>query len=224
MPRMRASSGAIGILGGTFDPVHHGHLRLAEEAADACMLDRVLLVPAALPNLRDVPATPASHRLQMARLAAAGNPRLAVDGRELQREGVSYTVDTLIELRAEMGSERALCLILGADAFLRLPAWSRWLRLFDLGHVVVAARPGHELDGKIEAREDLAQQWRSRKVRTPADLAERPAGAIARIDIPLLEISATDLRARMARGASIRYLLPHAVVDYIAAHRLYGFQ
>ena len=221
---MRDISGAIGILGGTFDPVHHGHLRLAEEVADACGLDRVLLVPAALPNLRDAPATPAAHRMEMVRLAAEGNPRLTVDGRELQREGVSYTVDTLLELRAELGPRCALCLILGADAFLRLSAWNRWLQLFDLGHIAVAARPGYDLDGDLAPQADLAAQWRSRRVDTPTALAERPAGAIARIDIPLLEISASDLRDRMSRGASVRYLLPQAVVDYIAAHRLYGFQ
>lgn len=219
---MPESPRPTGILGGTFDPVHHGHLRLAEEAADACMLDRVLLIPAALPNLRAAPATPAHHRLEMARLAAHGNPRLAVDGRELRRGGTSYTVDTLLELRAEMGTGCALCLILGADAFLRLPAWNRWLRLFDLCHVVVAARPGYDLDGKMNA--DIAEQWRKRHITDPSSLARGPAGAIARIDIPLLEISASDLRARMARGASVRYLLPHAVVDYIAAHRLYGVQ
>ena len=219
---MPAVLGPIGVLGGTFDPVHHGHLRLAEEAAEACELERVVLIPAALPNLRAAPATPAQHRLAMVQLAASTNPRFEVDGRELQRPGTSYTVDTLSELRAELGTERALCLILGADAFLRLPAWSRWLQLFDLCHVVVAARPGYDLDA--HAAGDIATQWRARRIPDPRGLAARSAGSIARIDIPLLEISATDLRARMSRGASVRYLLPDAVVDYIAAHRLYGMQ
>ena len=221
---MAQSPRPIGILGGTFDPVHHGHLRLAEEAADACRLERVVLIPAALPNLRSAPATPATHRLAMTRLAAAGNARLAVDARELGREGTSYTVDTLTELRAELGAERSLCLILGADAFLRLPAWSRWLRLFELCHIVVAARPGYDQPAQLLEAGELACEWNRRNVTELTALAARPAGAIARVEIPLLEISASDLRARMSQGRSIRYLLPSAVADYIAAHRLYGVQ
>lgn len=220
---MADTAGPLGILGGTFDPVHHGHLRLAEEAADACGLARVLLIPAALPNLRDAPATPAVHRLAMVRLAAQGSPRLAVDDRELRREGMSYTVDTLLELRAVHGDAVPLCLILGADAFLRLPRWSRWLQLFELCHVVVATRPGYDLDEAARTISELGEQWRTR-VAEASVLSSRPAGGIARVDMPLLEISATDLRARLSRGASVRYLLPHAVVDYIAAHHLYGIQ
>jgi nicotinate-nucleotide adenylyltransferase len=213
----------IGILGGTFDPVHFGHLRLAEEAADACGLGQVLLIPAALPNLRDAPSTPPRHRLEMVRLAAQGNRRLAVDDRELRREGMSYTVDTLLELRTDFGAARPICLILGADAFLRLPRWSRWLRLFELCHVIVATRPGYELERKASAQGELDAHWRLRRAEL-STLGGRPAGGIARLEIPLLEISASDLRARMARGGSVHYLLPHAVVDYIAVHRLYGIQ
>jgi len=220
---MADAAGPLGILGGTFDPVHHGHLRLAEEAADACGLERVLLIPAALPNLRDAPSTPALHRLEMVKLAARGNARLAVDDRELEREGMSYTVDTLLALRAELGAALPVCLILGADAFLRLPRWSRWRQLFDLCHVVVATRPGYDLDASAAEVPALGDEWRGRGAE-PRALARQSAGAIARVDIPLLEISATDLRARMSQGASVRYLLPDAVLDYIAAHRLYGFQ
>lgn len=220
---MADAAGPLGILGGTFDPVHHGHLRLAEEAADACGLERVLLIPAAVPNLRDAPSTPAMHRLAMVKLAARGNARLVADDRELKREGMSYTVDTLLELRSELGAALPVCLILGADAFLRLPRWSRWRQLFDLCHVVVATRPGYDVDARTAAVPELGDEWRARGAQ-PGELARRPAGAIARVDIPLLEISATDLRVRMSQGASVRYLLPDAVLDYIAAHRLYGFQ
>jgi nicotinate-nucleotide adenylyltransferase len=258
----------IGILGGTFDPVHYGHLRLAEEAADALALDRVVLIPAALPNLRARPGTDAQHRLAMTRLAAADNPRLTVDDRELEREGVSYTVDTLAELRAKVGTRNPIWLILGADAFLRLPAWSRWLQLFDLAHIAVATRPGYALEEAVNRSAELAAEWHRRIVTVPAvppgagasagaivspgagasagaivlpgagasagavvplsgaavRLTGAPAGAITRLQIPLLEISATDLRARISRGASVRYLLPRAVIDYIAAHRLYRMQ
>lgn len=220
---MADAAGPLGILGGTFDPVHHGHLRLAEEAADACGLNRVLLIPAALPNLRDAPSTPAAHRFEMVKHAAHGNRRLAVDDRELKREGTSYTVDTLLELRSELGDALPVCLILGADAFLRLPRWSRWLQLFELCHIVVATRPGYDLAGSAAEVPALGDQWRARGT-SPSALSRRSAGNIARVDMPLLEISATDLRARLARGASVRYLLPEAVVDYIAAQRLYGVQ
>jgi nicotinate-nucleotide adenylyltransferase len=212
----------IGVLGGTFDPVHHGHLRLAEEAADALALERILLIPAALPNLRAQPRTEAAHRLEMTRLAVQGNPRLAVDARELARTGVSYTVDTLTELRAELGFERPLYLILGADAFLRLPAWNRWRTLFELAHIAVATRPGYPLEGTLATLPELEQEWRAR---APAGDSAPPGtacGAIVRVPIPLLEISATDLRVRMSQGASVRYLLPAAVLDYIGTHCLYA--
>jgi len=221
---MPESAAAIGILGGTFDPIHHGHLRLAEEAADACGLARVLLIPAASPNLRAAPRTPAEHRLEMTRIAAQGNPRLAVDGRELEREGTSYTVDTLLELRGEFGGQAPLCLILGADAFLRLPAWSRWTQLFELAHVVVATRPGYDLDGPASQNSELAAEWSRRRTADPEDVRASAAGAIATISIPLLEISASEVRVRIARGSSVRYLLPRAVLDYIAAVHLYEMQ
>ena len=213
-----------GILGGTFDPIHHGHLRLAEEAADACALEHVLLIPAAFPNLRAAPRTAAHHRLAMARLAAEGNCRLRVDDRELRREGMSYTVDTLAELRAELGETHPLCLILGADAFLRLPAWSRWMRLFELAHIVVAARPGFDLRDESIPSEELRKEWSARLTGSRAELAERASGLIVKVQIPLLEISATDIRARIVGRASARYLVPQAVLDYIAAEHLYEVQ
>jgi nicotinate-nucleotide adenylyltransferase len=212
----------IGVLGGTFDPIHHGHLRLAEEAADALALARVLLIPAALPNLRARPGTEPQHRLEMARLAVQGNARLEIDGRELARAGVSYTVDTLTELRAELGFERVLYLILGADAFLRLPDWNRWRMLFDLAHIAVATRPGYPLDQSLATVRELELEWRTRGIVGVEQSARTAAGKIIRVPIPLLEISATDLRARMSQGSSVHYLLPATVLDYIAAHCLYA--
>lgn len=212
----------IGILGGTFDPIHFGHLRLAEVCADACALSEVRLLPAALPNLRDRPSTPAEDRLRMVRLAVQGNARLAVDDRELRRPGVSYTVDTLLELRAELGPTRALCLLLGADAFLRLPAWSRWLRLFELAHIVVVARFGAAPEQAGARAPELDAEWRRRASTDPRIVNAAPAGAIVRIDAPLLDISATHIRQCLERGASVRYLLPDLVLRYIEAQRLYG--
>ena len=122
----------IGVMGGTFDPVHVGHLRLAEEMAEAIGLERVLFIPAGQPPHRGVPRTASLHRLEMARRAIAGNPRFVVDAREVQRPRPSYTVDTLTALRAELGKEQPLWLLLGADAFLELPTWHDWRQLFEL--------------------------------------------------------------------------------------------
>src|SRR5690606_21899038 len=142
----------------------------------------------------------AHQRLEMTQLAARGNPRLAVDARELRREGTSYTVDTLAELRTQLGAARAIYLILGADAFLRLPPWSRWLQLCDLAHDVVALRPGCDLAGALAGGSERARQWAARKAQEPAACAGLPSGRIVRLPIPLLEISASDIRARLSRG------------------------
>jgi nicotinate-nucleotide adenylyltransferase len=211
----------LGVLGGTFDPIHYGHLRLAEEVMDACTLACVLLIPAAAPNLRVAPRTSALHRLAMTRLAAQDNPRLQVDDRELKREGTSYTVDTLKELRAQFGNARPLCLILGADAFTRLAAWSRWQSLFELAHLIVAARPGYDVPAAVKRSAELESQYRARLTEALSELAQAPAGRIVTLQIPLLEISATDIRNRIACAASVRYLAPPAVLDYIAAQHLY---
>ncbi len=132
--------GPVGVFGGTFDPVHHGHLRTALEVLEGCGLEQLRLVPALVPPHRPQPRAPAPLRLEMLRRAVAGEPRLVVDDRELRRGGPSYTVDTLAELRAAVGT-RPLCLVLGADAFLGLPGWHRWRELFALAHLVVVERP-----------------------------------------------------------------------------------
>jgi len=134
----------IGLLGGTFDPIHFGHLRLAQELADALGLARVRFIPTGIPPHRDSPEVSGAHRLQMVRIAIAGNLLFEADDREIRREGVNYTYDTLTELRDELG-ERPLCLLMGADAFAALTTWHRWQELFDLAHVVIAHRPGFRL-------------------------------------------------------------------------------
>jgi nicotinate-nucleotide adenylyltransferase len=210
----------IGVFGGTFDPIHYGHLRLAEELADRLALQAVRIVPARLPPHRGTPRVTSAHRLEMARLACAGNPRFQVDDRECRREGASYTVDTLLELRAELGDETPLCLLMGVDAFLALTTWSRWERLFELAHVVIAHRPGFELDtGDLPAA--LAEQTSARLLREPALIQARPAGGVLAVNIPPLDISGTAIRAALREGRSARYLLPDSVLDYIAHNHLY---
>jgi len=216
----RVSPGPIGILGGTFDPIHHGHLRLAEEVGDGLGCIQVRIIPARIPPHRATPSVTSAHRLEMVRLACSGNPRFQVDERECQRDGPSYTVDTLTELRAEVGSTQPLCLLMGVDAYLALTTWSRWEQLFALSHIVIAQRPGFDLDaGQLPAA--LAREHLARRTRARDDLCLEPAGRVLAMDIPPLEISATAIRAALREGRSARYLLPDAVLDYIDRNRLY---
>ncbi len=208
---------AVGILGGTFDPIHFGHLRLAEELGDQLGLSQVRLIPAKLPPHRANPLVSAQDRLAMVRLAAAGNERLLVDDRELHRQGSSYSVDTLLELRAELGVRAPLCLILGVDAFVALMTWSRWEQLFDLAHVVVATRPGYVLDVD-RLPEPLGSITRARRSQT---LGKAPAGQVVAREIAALDISASRIREALAAGRSTRYLLPDSVLDYIRKRQLY---
>lgn len=207
-------------MGGTFDPIHYGHLRLAEEMAEAIGLAQVLFIPAGQPPHRGTPRTAAAHRLEMVRRAIAGNPRFEADPREVARPRPSYTVDTLTELRAELGSERPVWLLLGADAFLDLPTWHEWRSLFGLAHIAVAARPGAELLGADSLPEALGHEVLPR-LATDAS-APGAAGSVLLRQTTPLDISATAIRKLLGRHASARYLLPDAVLGYIHEHQLYA--
>ena len=210
----------LGVFGGTFDPVHCGHLRLAEEACVALQLARVLWIPAGRPPHRTAPAAGSAHRLQMLRLAIAGNPRFAIDPGECESEAASYTIDTLSRLRREQGAARPLVLLLGADAFAGLATWHRWQELTALAHIAVATRPQHSIDTeRLPAQ--LATLWRAHRHGDPQALAGAPAGLVFRFAITDLDISATRIRLSLGAGASPRYLLPDPVLDYIRAHHLY---
>jgi nicotinate-nucleotide adenylyltransferase len=227
----------LGIFGGTFDPVHYGHLRLAEEARELLGLSQVCWVPAGQPPLRDQPDTPAAHRVAMAAAAIKSNPNFALDTGEADSQETSYTVRTLERLRLAHGPERPLVLLLGADAFARLTSWHRWRDLFALAHIGVATRPGHPhpldtntrvgagetaLDTKVDTQvpAELAKETAAR-CGTVADLAAMPAGHIVPFTIRPLDISATVLRAHLVAGESARYLAPDPVLDYIERHNLY---
>lgn len=196
----------IGIFGGTFDPIHFGHLRTAFELLQALGLDQVRLVPAGQPPHRDSPLCDAEHRLAMVRAAVADQPGLVVDDREVRRAGPSYTVLTLRELRAEAPS-RPLCLIVGMDAFLGLPQWHEWRAVLDLAHLVVAHRPGWVAPDAGTLGELLAMHGTARV----ADLHESVAGRIHVRPVTQLEISSTDLRSLIVAGQDPRYLLPDPV-------------
>jgi nicotinate-nucleotide adenylyltransferase len=210
----------LGIFGGTFDPIHFGHLRLAEELGDSLGLESVRIVPARLPPHRASPRVTAEHRLEMTRRAVAGNPRFVLDDRECRREGPSFTVDTLQGLRAELGAQQPFCLLMGVDAFMLLTTWSRWRQLFDLAHIVIAHRPGFEL--RVEGMpDDLGREVDARLTWDASRLRTRPAGVVLAHRIVGLEISGTAIRAGLREGRSQRYLLPDSVLDYIDQHALY---
>ncbi|HET9702173.1 MAG TPA: nicotinate-nucleotide adenylyltransferase, partial [Burkholderiales bacterium] len=166
----------VGILGGTFDPIHNGHLRLAVEAAEACGLAEVRLIPAGAPPHRPPPLAAPRQRLEMARLAAAGSPGLVVDEREVFKTAPCYTVETLEQLRGELGAQTPLALILGMDQYLDLATWHRWRELFGLAHLIVAERPG--LGGRREPDAPLAAEHAARFRDDPRVMREAPAGAI----------------------------------------------
>jgi nicotinate-nucleotide adenylyltransferase len=217
------STAPIGILGGTFDPIHYGHLRLAEELAGTLRLDQVLLVPSGTPPHRAAPGVAAEHRLAMVELAAAGNARFRVDGREVRRAGPGYTFDTLAELRAEAGNTRPLALLVGADAFLEFATWHRWHEIFGLAHVAVAHRPGYPMERWAERMpQPLAREYTTRLMQQPLATHLSPAGGIVVVPFTALDISATAVRDMLRAGASPRYLLPDTVLDYIQIHRLYS--
>lgn len=214
------TSRALRVLyGGTFDPVHLGHLAIAEAARDVLACD-VWLVPAADPPHRAATGADAAHRARMLELAVAGKRGLRVDRRELARAAPSYTVDTLRDVRVEIGGAMPLAFLLGADSLRGLHTWREWKSLLDLAHLVVAERPGQSLETGMDPT--LAAAFDGRWTDDPADLPQAPAGFICRLRQPLHPASATRVRAAIAADGPWRTLVPPAVAAYIDRHRLYA--
>jgi len=208
---------AIGLFGGTFDPVHFGHLRAASEAKEKLGLEDFRLLPVGKPAHRSQTYASAEHRLAMLRLAVAEHPDISVDSREVRRSGVSYMVDTLAEIRAESEMETAIILIVGQDAAHGLSSWHRWKELFDYAHLVVMTRPDspdnfpHELEGFVSER-------RAGQV---SDLYQSAAGLLLDLEVTQLAISSTAIRGDVAAARSPRFLLPDRILGYIGFHSLY---
>lgn len=212
----------IGILGGTFDPIHYGHLRLAEEMLELTGLQQIRFIPVGNPPHRETPQVSALHRSEMVRLAIADQPAFVLDDREVQCAEKCYTVDTLRQLRIELGETQPLCLLMGGDAFLQLHTWHEWEQILDLAHIVVGYRPGFTLAKRIHSATQQLREHYQRRLCTVAYLSEHPAGGIAELAIPKLEISATLIRNRVSDNRTIRYLLPASVANYIYQHNLYA--
>ncbi|WP_028491910.1 nicotinate-nucleotide adenylyltransferase [Thioalkalivibrio sp. ALE19] len=205
----------IGILGGTFDPIHFGHLRPALEVQQHLGLERVHFVPCHVPPHRASPGTSGEDRLAMVERAVAGVEGFVADRRELDRTGPSYTVDTLLTFRRELGDDVPLVLIMGMDAFAGLSSWHRWETLFELAHVAVSHRPGSP------ASRDLGDGPGGAVTDDPAVLRASPAGRVYFQPVTQLDISATAIRAQLREGTSPRFLLPGAVERYIQERGLY---
>jgi len=206
----------IALFGGTFDPIHIGHLRAAIELREQLGFDEVRLVPCHLPPHRATPSVDSTARKTMVALAIAGVAGLRLDDRELQRNGPSFTIDTLIETRTEIGADCALVLALGGDAFAALDTWHRWRELLDYAHIVVMERP----DSNLPQHGVVAELLRTHRAEKSA-LRERTHGAIVSFALPPLAIAATTVRNLIAAQRSPRYLVPDAVCDYIREHNLY---
>lgn len=211
----------IGILGGTFNPIHFGHLRMAQELADALGFDEVRFIPSANPPHRTTPEVSAAHRAAMVQLAIADNPLFKLDMRELARMGASYMIDTLISLREELGEHAALCLIMGSDAFVKLDTWHHWQKLLDYCHIILVQRPNFAPD-QLRLSAELTALLHDHYTENLDDLTEKTNGYIHMQKITPLEISATRIRESLKTGHTVRYLMPENVIAYITTHKLYG--
>jgi len=208
---------AIAIFGGTFDPVHYGHLRAAAEVAEQLGVSDFRLLPAGQPPHRDGTWAASRHRLAMLELALAPHADLSVDEREVQRRGPSYMTETLDSVRAECGDLPVL-LCLGQDAANQLDRWHDWQRLPELAHLVVMTRP----DSLPGYADDVDRRLRGRFVEQPAGMMDRPAGCVCNVNVTRLAISSTDIRDQLGAGRNPRFLLPSTVLAYIRKHGLYG--
>lgn len=206
----------LGLFGGTFDPVHNAHLRLALELKQLCQLDAMHLVPAHIPPHRGQPHCSPKQRTAMLQLALSHCPHLSVDSRELHRHSPSYTVDTLAEVKRDVGDDVALYLCIGVDSLQNLHTWHRWQSLFDYANLVVSMRPGYTPPSSGPVAEFIA----GRRVDARA-IAASPAGKIMLAQTSLLEISASYIRAEIAAGRSAQFLLPDLVWQYIVDNGLY---
>lgn len=204
----------IGLIGGTFDPVHFGHLRPALEIAEQLALEEVRFIPSATPPHRWQPVASAQQRLDMVKHAIKDETLFTIDDREYHRDGASYTIDTLKSIRNDIGTKQPLCMIIGFDAFQSFTQWHDWQGILQLTHLIVSSRPGYDQ----KEMDDWVQQ---RYVDTPKELHKKPVGLIYFAKVTQLDISATLIREQLSNGKSSRFLTTDAVHEYIVRNKLY---
>lgn len=226
---VKGSFNTIGIFGGTFDPIHCGHLRSALEIYETLNLDEMRLIPGKHPPHRTMPNASPEHRLNMVRLALEGSP-LKVDDREMHREGPSYSIDTLMSLRKEY-PKASLCMVVGVDAFLGLTTWFQWEKLIQLANIIVMYRTGWTLPNEGPVAELMRTHGLSNThalsnnpLNTVNTLNQRTCGCIITQKISALDIAASNIRNIIANGKSPAFLIPEKVNDYIQKHNLYGYE
>jgi len=208
----------VGILGGTFDPVHHGHLRLAIEFLEHLELAEVRLIPLNTPPHREPPLGSPAHRLKMLQIATGDLSGIMVDDYELRKSSVSYTIETVSGFRDKMG-DTPVCLLMGIDAFMTINQWHRWQELLEYVHIVIANRPGNTIDNF----EEFATELGINVTDSITGLHQTPSGVVCSLIIPMLDISSTQIRAIISSGKNPEGLLPTEVIKYINAQQLYKF-
>jgi len=212
----------IGILGGTFNPIHYGHLRMAQELADDLHMDEIRFIPAANPPHKNAVSISAEHRAAMVALAIANNPHFMLDERELHRTGTSYTIDTLLSLRAELGNNASLTLFMGSDAFTQFNTWHRWQEVLQHCHIALVQRPHTIKNQPSNLLPKILEDFlHTHYTENCEDLHSSPAGYITMRQVTALDISSTAIREAFKQQASTRYLMPDSVIDYIKTHQLY---
>lgn len=207
----------LGLMGGTFNPIHNGHLHMAQALMTRLALDEVHFIPSAQPPHRPRPEVSASHRAKMVELAIHEHPGFVLDTRELERNDYSYTIDTLISLRKQFGENTALCWLMGSDAFASIDRWYRWQELLDYCHIVVVQRPGNQ----IKPSKAVAQLLSEHICEKATAMTFTPAGKILPIEVDALNVSSTSIRQKLAAAEDISGLLPLSVQQYIKQHGLY---
>ncbi len=209
-----------GLLGGTFNPIHFGHLRMAQELAVLLQLNEVRFIASANPPHKTAPEVSAEHRAEMVKIAIADNSLFKFDDRELSRKGASYTIDTLISLREELGTKTAICLFMGSDAFIQLDTWHRWQELLNYCHIVLVQRPNLSPEHP-KLPEVLEVMLHEHYTENSLDFATKSAGLIHMQKITALDISSTKIREMFKNGEMPHYLMPEKLIDYIKQHQLY---
>lgn len=216
-----ATKAAVGLMGGTFNPIHYGHLRMAQELAESLNLDEVRFIPAANPPHKSADLISAELRVEMVRLGVSNNPTFSVDNRELLRSGASYTVDTLLSLRDELGKEMSLTLFMGSDAFTKFNTWHRWQEIIQLCHIALVQRP-LTTNNKEVLPKVLETFLHNHYTENADELHESPSGWVTMQQITALDISSTTIRDSIKNYHSVRYLMPDSVIDYIQTNKLYA--